>query len=117
MWPQNTKKLVDTSMKNPFFNATDLINSLQNEVTVSSSLIRKCLLKNRIPARIAAREPLLSAINVQKRFQWSQSLIEKDSNYWKKSYFFSDETIIELHPRRRQFVRRPPGKLLDRKYL
>ena len=31
--------------------------------------------------------------------------------------FFSDETIIELHPRRRQFVRSPPGKLLDRKYL
>ena len=87
MWPQNIKKLVDTSKKNPFFNATDLKNSLQNEVTVSSSLIRKCLLKNRLPARIAAWKPLLSAINVQKRFQWSQSLIEKDINYWKKFFF------------------------------
>ena len=51
-------KLVDISKKNTFFNTTDLKNSLQNEVTVSSSLIRKCLLKNRLPARIAARKPL-----------------------------------------------------------
>ena len=43
-------------------------------------------------------------------------MIEKAINFWKK-VIFSDETIIELHPRRRQFVRRPSGKLLDRKYL
>ena len=112
---RDKRKLVRASKANPFFNSTQLKTELQPKTSISSSYIRKILVSHGLKARISIKKLLLSKINVQKRKNWCGKMKTKGMDFW-KNVVFSDETIMELHPNRRLYVRRPPGQGLNPKY-
>ena len=66
---------------------------------------------------IAAKKPGLSADNVRKRLEWAIKYKDWTIEDWKK-VIWSDECSvwIEVNPRR-QWIIRPPGERLNRKYV
>ena len=83
-------------------------------IQISTSLIRKILIKVGLRAKIAAQKPLISDKNRQKRVAWCREKLQGEN--W-ETVVFSDETLIQMHSNGRVLVRRPEGKKFDPKYL
>ncbi len=113
---RDENKLIQLARKYPKKNSTQLLSELNLDISVSTSLIRKKLVKNKLFARVAVAKPYLSRINRRKRFQWAKDYYSKPLDFW-KNVLFSDETSIELHPNRKQYVRKPPNAKFHQKYV
>lgn len=88
-----------------------------NNTSVSSSTIRRCLIKMGYKGRIACRKPLLSKKNIKSRMEWAQTKYNWSDEQWKK-VIWSDETKINLFGSDgRQYVRRKDGTRFDLKNL
>ena len=59
--------------------------------------------------------PALSMVQKKKRLAWCKTRLHWTESDW-KNVIFSDESKLELHPRRRQHVRRPIGSRYDERY-
>ena len=87
-------------------------SQLQEEWTpatpVSSRTGHGILARNGLHGCIAAQKP---ALNKRQLRNHAHSLTEG----W-TAFDFSDESSVELHPKRRQYCRRPSGALLDPRF-
>lgn len=108
--------LVITSKKNPFYTARQVKNSSLLSDCCSLSTVKRILRKNKLFGRIAAKKPKLNKRQMHKRLEFAKHVKSWTSTDWQK-VIFSDESKIELYPRRRNYVRRPVGKRLDSKYI
>ena len=76
---------------------------------VCFSTIRKRLQEFGLKGCVAVRKPLCTQAHKQKRLEWCQEGKDWTSGQWAK-VLFSDESIFELIPGRRTFVRRRIGE-------
>ena len=83
---------------------------------VLSRTIRRILLKNDLYGRIARKKPLLTKKIINKPLAWC---LEKRNWTQKKlnTVIYSDDCKLDLYSRHRKYVRRPPGKSFNSKYL
>ena len=103
------------SKKHPFLNSTQLRNF--TKVDLSSSTIRRILVKYGLRSRICPKKPQILDKNREKRKQWAkQMLMEKTPDFW-NSVIFSDEAMMELNCRRQNLVRRPNKKRYDPQFI
>jgi transposase len=110
--------LVRQSRASPTATATELNESWSPENHVSKRTIRRILTRNGLHGRIAAQKPALSKRHLKNRNEFAKAhsfhggwTAEK----WHK-VDFSDESSVELHPKRRQYCRRPIGTRLNAKF-
>ena len=93
--------------------------SLQEEWTpatpVSSRTVRRILARNGLHGRIAAQKPALNKRQLRNSVAYAKahSLTE---GWTAENVYFSDESSVELHPKRRQYCRRPSGARLDPRF-
>ena len=74
------------SKKHPFLNSTQLRNF--TKVDLSSSTIRRILVKYGLRSRICPKKPQISDKNREKRKQWAeQMLMEKTQDFWNSIIF------------------------------
>ena len=78
-------------------------------VQISSRTVRRKLLKSGLKGCVAVRKPLRSVTHRKKRLDWCRQRKDWTLQQWKK-ILFSDESIFELIPSRRVFVRRRNGE-------
>ena len=109
------RKIARVSKIHPFWSSGRIRDFLVREERISTSYIRTILISHGLRARISRRKPLLSAANIVKRKSFSLRLKNYPGSYW-KNVIFSDETIMELYPKRRNYVRRPQGMALHPRY-
>ena len=64
---------------------------------------------------ITVKKPELTKNCLKARFSWRKRYELLDSDAWNK-IIFSDETWVELHSDKREFVRKLPGKRNDSRY-
>jgi hypothetical protein len=100
--------LVLTSKKNSKLTAKKLQVECQMQQTVSIDTVKRVLRRANLFGRIAVRKPYLSKINKQRRKTWCQERLSWNIADWSR-IIFSDESKLELYPRRREYVRRTPG--------
>ena len=89
------KLIIRKCLAQPNLNSTQLLASLELSQKVSTSYVRKLLLRNGLHAKVCTSKPFLSRANRLKRY----------------------ETIIELFPKRRNFVRLPKQSGIRQKYV
>ena len=58
------------------------------------------------------KNPLSTITNEHSRREWATNHVLKPIIFW-KNVIFSDETTLELFPKRREYVRRPPKSGLE----
>jgi transposase len=97
--------LVRLSKSNHFLSAAQLNKRWLTSKPVSTSSVKNILRKYGLFGRCAARKPLLTKVQKKKRIQWCRNHKHWSVNNGRK-VIFSDECRIELHPNRRQHVRR-----------
>ena len=110
------RTIIKTSRGNPFLNSTQIAREVSPFLKISSSLVRKILIRHGLRARISIKKPFITSLNVQKRKNWCRQMVGLGDGFW-ENVVFSDETIMELNPTRREYVRRPPGEGFNRKYI
>ena len=76
---------------------------------ISSSTIRRRLLESGLKGCVARKKPLLTNAHKKKRRERCRERKNWTKEHWGKM-FFSDDTIFELIPGRRNFVRRRVGE-------
>lgn len=97
--------LIINSKKNRFLTANELRRECDIADKVSVSTVKRVLRKGKLFGRVAIKKPHLTSKQMKKRMLWCnkrRSWVEID---WNK-IIFTDESKIELFPRRRQYVRR-----------
>ena len=85
------------------------------EIPVCSGLLRQRLIKANLRARVAVKEPVMTAINRKKVWIGVGKINVLTTNTGKIG-FFSANSAFELYPNRREFVRRPGNASLRPKY-
>ena len=84
---------------------------------ISMTTLRRRRSEAGLASCVAAEKPGLSAQNVVKRLQWAQRYKDWTVEDWKKVIWSDESSIwIGVSPRR-QWVIRPPGERLNRKYV
>jgi len=111
---RNSRKLIRLSRKNPKATASELKNEWESTVNMSISTVKRILRRYGLLGRIAAKKPFLTKKHVMRRHKWCLDYYKLDVSFW-DDVIFTDECRLELHPRRRQYVRRPANtKYLER---
>ena len=100
------KLIIRKCLAQPKFNSTQLFASLELSQKVSTSYVRKLLLRNSSNAKVCTSNPFLSRVSRFKRYVWAKDMSRKSDHFW-KHVRFSDETMIELFRKRKIFVRLP----------
>ena len=113
--PRERRNLVKLSKVNPKNTARELRNEWVTENKVSIDTVKIILRDNGLFGCIAAKKTALNAQQIKKRIGFCRSHCEWKLEEWHK-VIFSDETKIELHPRRREYVRRPKKSRYNPKY-
>ena len=83
---------------------------------ISCRTVRRKLLKSGLRGCVAARKPLRTETHKRKRLDWCQERKDWTPQQWRKM-LFSDESIFELIPSRRAFVRRREGERFNQDCL
>ena len=110
------KLIITKCLAQPNLNSTQLLASLELSQKVSTSYVRKLLLRNGLHAKVCTSKPFLSRANRLKRYVWAKDMLQKSDLFW-KNVLLSDETMIELFPKRRNFVRLPKQSGIRQKYV
>ena len=66
--------------------------------------------------RVAVKKPFLSRKNIDKRKRWCLDRRDWTLQKWKQ-VIYTDECKLDLHPNKREYVRRPVGSRFSRKYV
>ena len=86
---------------------------LQEEWTpatpVSSSTVHRILARKGLHSPIATQKPALNKRQLRNSVAYAKE-------GWTEEIYFSDESSVELHPKRRQYCRRPSGARLDPRF-
>jgi len=107
--------LVRQSRASPFATSTELNERWSPENPVSKRTIRRILARNGLHGRIAVQKPALSKRHLKARNDFAKAHSFQrgwTAEKWQK-VDFSDESSVELHPKRRQYCRRPIGTSLN----
>ena len=109
--PRQDRLLCHLSLSDRTATSRDLKRVLEDATgsQISCRTVRRKLLKCGLKGCIATRKPLRSAVHRKKRLEWCQQRKDWTPEQWKK-ILFSDESIFELIPGRRAFVRRKKGE-------
>ena len=102
--PREDKMLVRQSKAHPFCTSKELQQSWTPSNPVSSRTVRRILDRNGLKGCIAAQKPSLNKRQLKKRVEFANAHSPQNgwiAEKWKK-VDFSDESSIELHPKRRQ---------------
>ena len=110
------RTIIKTSRGNPFLNSTQISTVVSPLLKISSSLVRKILIRHGLRGRINIKKLFITSLNVQRQNNWCVQKVGLGDGFW-ENVVFSDETIMELNPTRREYVRRPSGEGLTRKYI
>lgn len=100
------RRLVTKSRNNPFMTPKQLKAEVPIAGNLSNRGIRRYLSNNGLHGRIAAPKPKLSQVHIEKRMAFCRSKDDWTLADWNR-VIFTDESKLEINPRRRQFVRRP----------
>ena len=110
------RRIVIESKRNPMKTANQLRKSLDLQDRVSTSTIKRVLCNSGLFGRVSCKKPALTKKNKRNRLAWCRNKLELNNISWNK-IIFSDETKIEIAARRHQFVRRPPNKRYEARYV
>ena len=83
---------------------------------MSINTVKRVLCNSGLNGRVSCRKPLLTHKNKRNRLAWCRNKLKWTCTDWSK-VIFSDETRIEITPRRREFVRRPANKRYENQYI
>lgn len=108
--------LIRNSMKNPKMTAMELKNDYESVKNLSVSTVKRILRKYGLFGRICARKPRLNMNHVKKRKIWCKLYSKVGQHFW-NNVVFTDECKIEMHPRQREYVRRPVNSRYNDKYI
>nr|AAA88882.1 Tc1-like transposase [Drosophila virilis]CAA89219.1 Tc1-like transposase [Drosophila virilis] len=91
-------KILKQINENPQTSLRQLALDLKNDCnkTVSHETVRKVLKMHKYSSQIARKKPLLSAVNIQRRLNFSITNVNKPAEYW-DDVIFCDETKIMLY--------------------
>ena len=103
------RALTRLSKANPKMTARELQTSWAPGAAVSTRTVQRILFKYGLVGRVAANKPNLTERQRKNRLQWCKAARLALGANW-RHIVFSDESKYELHPRRREYFRRPSGK-------
>lgn len=109
------RSMVVASKKDPFKTAREVRDECGLQSAISVGTAKRVLRRNNLFGRISAPKPALTCIQKKKRLLWCKRHLNSDAAFWRK-VIFSDESMIELKPRKKKIVRRPKGQRLASKY-
>ena len=110
------RRITIESKRNPKTTARQIRCTLNLQNRVSISTIKRTLCASGLNGRICCKKPSLTSRNIRKRLAWCRNKSEWTFMDWSK-VIFTDESKIEIAPRRREFVRRPPNKRYEARYI
>jgi len=109
------RHIVIKSKMHPKMTANDLRSDCNLRRKVSVDTVKRVLRRANLFGRIAVKKPFISKVNKKKRRMWCLEM-----RGWnvvdRNRVIFSDESKIELRPRRREYVRRSPNSSNSRMY-
>ncbi len=97
------KLILRKSLADPKLTSRGLLSSVQLSRDVSTSYVRKLLLRHGLKSKIFHSKLFLSKENRLKRLYWAKEMSQKNEDFW-NGVIFSDETMIELFPKRRLYL-------------
>ena len=98
------RALVRTSKVNPKFTARQVLHESAITTPVSTDTVKRVLRDSGLKGCIAIKKPALSKRHIKNRITWAKQHSTWEDEAWRK-VVFSDESKIELHPNRREYVR------------
>ena len=104
------------SNKKPFSTAREIYEEAGGPPMLSISTVQRYLRKSGLFGRISTKKPLLTKTNIKKRISWCKAYTNFKVSDW-KDVVFSDEVRIEMHSKRRRFVRRRIGESLKFRFV
>lgn len=110
------RRLIIESKKCNDKTANELRKEVGLENIVSTSTVKRCLRKNGLFGRVAAKKPALTNKQRRNRKQWCLERRNWNTTDWSK-IIFSDECKINLHSCSRKYVRRKVGERFKEKNL
>ena len=111
------KMILRNSTKDPKKTSQELaIHLVGAGVHVSSSTIRRRLLKTGRKARRPVKKQLLTKVMKKKRLIWARQHRDWTVEQW-KNVVFSDESQFEVQGQRSQLVRRTTGELIRESHI
>jgi len=66
------------------------------DLVVSHETVRQAILRHKYSSRVARKKPMLSLVNVEKRFSFAVNMIGQPAEYW-DDVIFCDETKMMLY--------------------
>jgi len=120
IYPRKTSEREDRYILRALQQNNDLpLRDITNKVAlgISETTLRRRRSEAGLGSYIAAQKPGLTADHIRKRLEWAEKYKDWTIEDWKK-VIWSDECSvwIGVNPRR-QWVIRPPGERLNRKYV
>lgn len=109
------RHLILLSKNMPFHTARELQQTWDTVNSVCTRTVRNILCKYGLRGRISAKKPLLTKRHLHLRRKWCNSYKKWTYNNW-KDVIFSDESKIDLRPKKRQYVRRGVGSRHKTRY-
>ncbi|CAD5115436.1 DgyrCDS4411 [Dimorphilus gyrociliatus] len=109
------RKLCLISKRNPFWGAKKILSASLFASVISLSTCKSILRKHNLRGYVATKKPLLKKRHVSNRHNFCKRLLSWTTDEI-NAIVFSDETRIDLYPKRRQFVRRHPSDRYKAKY-
>ena len=113
---EDEDKTIKNMLKhNSFLPLRDITNLLP--VKISQTTLRRRRTEFRLGSYVVAKKPGLRPENVEARLRWALEHINWSVEDWKRVIWSDESSIwVGVNPRR-QWVIRPPGERLNRKYV
>ena len=90
------RTIIKTSRGNPFLNSTQIAREVSPFLKISSSLVRKILIRHGLRARISIKKPFITSLNVQKRKNWCRQMVGLGDGFWENVVFFRTRQLWNL---------------------
>lgn len=105
------RKIVIMSKKDHFLTANQIRYACDLAEKVSVATVKRVLCSSKLFGRVATKKPSLTKKQIGSRLKWCKEKELWNETDWSR-VIFSDESKIELIPKRRQYVRRGPNENL-----
>jgi transposase len=118
--PRKTSKQTDRMIRrqavaNPGATSHEISATIPSDLSTRS--IRRRLQECHLNGRRPATRPFLNNVQKRKRVSFSHLHEDKTAEWWMKNVLFSDESMVELHPRRPYYIRRPVSSRHHPRYI